>query len=166
MVVLNACHQLISKFHTMHPITWAVLPSTGLCFFDTFSPEFVGITFVSNPMLQAQMRTATEQCPSISLPSACNAFAPWVSSVTWHWKTRSASSISLKSPCCMWGFDHWSNALWEKTLWWRVVLIWCTNVTVCLLWFVDRIIGSAVWCQADAFRIMNSLQIMWIICNC
>jgi len=49
---------------------------SGACSFSVDSPEFIDITFVSNPTLQAQMRTAAQQCPLISLPSACNAFVP------------------------------------------------------------------------------------------
>lgn len=52
------------------------LADSGICSFSLFSEEFVNTTYESNPTLQAQMLTALERCPSITLPSACNAFIP------------------------------------------------------------------------------------------
>jgi len=75
----NYIRQVVACESTFNPLSCTgacELTDAGLCFFPFVSTEFVDITFVSNPGLQAQMRTAVQQCPSISLPSACNAFIP------------------------------------------------------------------------------------------
>lgn len=75
----NYIRQLVACEFAFSPsaCTGACKPtSSGGCSFPFDSPEFVDITFVSNPTLQAQMRSAAQQCPSITLPSACDAFVP------------------------------------------------------------------------------------------